>query len=189
MKKILKETINDLYLNPILTIKKLRLTHIGDILWPLLLGGFILGLSIELRNLNLGLYVGLTWIQTLIMFCGSLIITLLSFLIFLYILPLLIYKFEFMLFNINKNLKKLSQVLALLAPLYAVGILTKVLLDIFFPEHAFFKFIELLIPALTQLYAVAILFVAITYHFRLDDIKGIIVTSLPWVLMLIFKMV
>ncbi|MEA3379195.1 MAG: YIP1 family protein [Nanoarchaeota archaeon] len=186
---MLRETVNDLYLDPVRTIKRLRLTSLGDFFWPLLFGGLILGLSVELKNLNNGLYVGLTWTQALFMLIGGLVITLTGFFVLFYLLPLMIYKFEFMIFNVNDHVAKFAYVMALLAPLYSVSVLARVLLDVFLPEHAIFKFIELLVPSVAQLYAVGVLFVALRYYFKLDNVRAFFITALPWILMLIYSSV
>ena len=107
----------------------------------------------------------------------------------MYILPLILYKFELFVFKISNGMKKIAHVMALLAPLYATAVLARVVLDVLLPEHSVFKFIELSVPTIAGLYAIAILYVAIRDNYKLANVKAVMVAALPWVLMLIYNLI
>ena len=94
-----------------------------------------------------------------------------------------------MIFQIKDGMKKLSYILALLGPLYASAILVRVILDVLLPENRIFRFFELGLPAVAEIYAAAILFLAIKKFYKLPDLKALVVTALPWVLILIYNLI
>jgi len=160
-----------------------------DFVWPLLIAGLILGLANELMALNTGVYIGMTLVQSLLSFGLSMFVTLVKFIILLFLVPLLLYRFEIMVFRIDGNLKRFSLLLALIGPLYATSILIKVLLDLLLPNNAFFKFIELIIPGLAVVYTFGIIFVGMRHYFKLADVKAAMIASLPWLIIFIYTMI
>ncbi|MEK6816634.1 MAG: YIP1 family protein [Nanoarchaeota archaeon] len=185
---IFGKTANSLYLNPLKTIRKLNGKTVWDFVTPLLIGGILLGLGNELKNIRSAAYYGLSLSQGISFLIGSIIITILSFIFILYIIPLLVYKMEFM-FIKEGSLKRLAYVMSLLAPLYASGILVRILLDIFLPEHAIFRFIALCVPAFVNTYAFGILYISMKEYYRIDKLKALMVTALPWLFMLIYYLI
>jgi len=106
----------------------------------------------------------------------------------LFIVPLLVYKLEFM-FLKQGSTKKIAYVMSLLAPLYAAGILIRILLDILLPEHPIFRFIALCVPALLNTYALGIIYMAMKEYYDIDQLKALMVTALPWLFMLVYYLV
>lgn len=179
---------NALYLNPLKTIKKLNAKGLGDFILPLAIGGILLGLGNELRNVSSSVYYGMSLSQGLSFLIGSIIISMLSFILLLYVVPLLIYKLEFMFLRLD-SLKRLAYIMSLLAPLYAMGVLARILLDIFLPEHAIFRFIALCVPAFVNTYALGIIYIAMKEYYNISQLKAMLITALPWVFMIVYYLI
>jgi len=181
--------MNDLYLDPVKTIKRLRLESWLNFILPLLVAGLILGLSNELNNLNAGYYTAMTLIQGLLFFGIGVGITLFKFVLIMYLIPVLLYWFEFLVFRVEGNLKKYSYLIALLGPLYATSILIKVILGFLLPSNAFFNFIGLIVPGLAVVYIYSIMILGIRSYFKLNDVRAPMIASIPWLIIFIYSII
>jgi hypothetical protein len=160
-----------------------------DFVWLLLAAGIILAIARELQNVVNKVYAGMTLTQSIIYFIGSVMITIASYIIFVYFLPLLMYKAEFAWAKVKGNFKKFAYLVAMLGPLYSTAILIKAILDFLLPDMILFNFIKIITPGLILLYIFSIMFVAIRNYFKLVDVKAVMLTSIPWLIIIAYNLI
>ncbi|RME54558.1 hypothetical protein D6777_03415 [Candidatus Woesearchaeota archaeon] len=181
--------LNSLYVNPVKTIKKLKANDRVAFVWLVILAGFILGIAKEVQNVTNNIYAGLNFAEITLYFIGSMLTTIMTYFVVIYLIPLFMYKLMFIALNIKGKFKTFAYLLALLGPLYSTVILLKVLLDLILPNIAVLNFLKFSLIGLLFVYIISILNISMKEFFKQKEIRSLILTIIPWLLLFVITLV